>query len=361
MVLFIIFTSVQAQNTKTIPFTSEQWIVPEGATFRVEKHLGRESVYLDGHAYLKDASLENGIIEVDIAPNTDRGFAAITFRDQGGGNYEEVYLRMHKSGLPDAVQYSPFYNGEANWQLYPQHQTAAEFNTSQWNHLRLVLNGSRLEVYLNGVAQPGMVVENLRHNLEAGTLGIRALFGNHFANFRYTPQEITNPVPAPSIETPSGMITEWQLSPTFRIGQTEITTYPKTDQMKWDTVSTEANGLLPISKFRKKAGGGNFEANSEDVVWVRLIINADKQGPRKLFFDYSDRVKVYLNKKPVFAGNNAFRYKGLLFRGDIAVQGNALYLNLEKGKNELLIAVAERANGWGLIGQWEDAEELKKE
>ena len=358
---FTFIDSVQAQDTITILFTSEQWIVPDGTSSRIEKHLGQESVYLDGHAYLKEASFQNGVIEVDIAPNTDRGFAGITFRDHGGGNYEEVYLRMHKSGLPDAVQYSPFYNGEANWQLYPQHQTSAEFKTTHWNHLKLVVNGAQLEVFLNGIAHPSMVVDNLRHDLEAGTLGIRALFGNHFANFRYTPQDIPNPVSAPTMETPAGMITKWQLSPAFRIGQTDMKTYPQTEEWVWETVSTEATGLLTISKFRKRANGGNFEANLEDVVWARLTIIADQKGPRKLFFDYSDRVQVYLNEQPVFAGNNAFRYKGLLFREDIAVQGNALFLDLKKGKNELLIAVAKRANGWGLIGKWEDATGLRVE
>ncbi len=350
--------SASAQHSEVIPFTTDRWVIPEGTTFRVEKHLGQESVYLDGHAYLKGGSLENGTVEVDIAPNTDRGFAGLTFRDQGEGNYEEVYLRMHKSGLPDAVQYNPFYNGEANWQLYAQHQAAEEFNTTKWNHLKLVVNGAQLKVYINGVEQPSMTVDNLRHDVIAGTLGVRALFGNHFANFRYTPQEVSNPATAPAAETPPGTVTEWQLSAAFTTQQTPIVSYPNADQPAWETVTTEVNGLLPISKYRKKASGGNFEANTEDVVWAKLTIDANQKGQRKFFFDYSDRVQVYLNEEPVFAGNNAFRSKGALFRGDINVEGNALFLDLRKGKNELLIAVAERANGWGLIGRWEDTSGL---
>ena len=341
--------SARAQDT--IPFTSDRWVIPEGTTFRVEKHLGQESVYLDGHAYLEGDALTNGTLEVDVAPNTDRGFAGLTFRDQGGGNYEEVYLRMHKSGLPDAMQYNPFYHGEASWQLYAQHQAGAEFYTTQWNHLKLVINGARLEVYLNGVAQPTMIVANLRHEVQPGGVGIRALFGNHFANFRYTPQSEEGPASASASLPPPGTITQWQLSPASTTEQVDIVTYPE-EALPWETVSTEADGLLPISKYRKKASGGNFEANTEDVVWAKLTINADRSERRKLFFDYSDRVQVYLNEAPVFAGNNAFRFKGALFRGDIGVEGNALYLDLKKGENELLIAVAERANGWGLIGRW---------
>ena len=356
--LLLVLPYANAQNSSVIPFSSDRWVVPEGTTFRVEKHLGQESVYLDGHAYLKDASFQNGTIEVDIAPNTDRGFAGLTFRDQGEGNYEEVYLRMHKSGLPDAIQYNPFYNGEANWQLYPQHQAAEEFNTTKWNHLKLVVNGARLTVFINGTEQPSLTVENLRHEAKTGTLGIRALFGNHFANFSYTPQEISNPAVAPTAEATPGTVTQWQLSPAFTTDQTDILRYPES-KIDWETVSTEEDGLLPISKYRKKASGGNFEANTEDVVWVRLTVDATQAGRKKFFFDYSDQAMIYLNEEPVFAGNNAFLYKGALFRGDIAVQGNALYLDLKKGENELLIAVAERANGWGLIGQWANANGLK--
>ena len=140
-----------------------------------------------------------------------------------------------------------------------------------------------------------------------------------------------------------------------------MTHYPESTSMEWETVATEANGLLPISKYRKKASGGNFEANTEDVVWVKLIVSSEQKQRKKFYFDYSDRVQVYFNEAPVFAGNNAFRFKGPLFRGDIGVAGNALYLDLKKGENELLFAVAERANGWGLVGQWEDTEGLQRE
>lgn len=356
--LIVGLTGVDAvsQAPQSVPFTSDQWVIPEGTTFRTEKHLGQESVYLDGHAYLRNVSFENGTLEVDVAPNTDRGFAGLTFRDTGDGNYEEVYLRMHKSGLPDAMQYNPFYHGESNWQLYPQHQAAEEFRTTSWNHLRLVINGTRMEAYLNGADSPSLVVEHLRHEAQPDGVGIRALFGNHFANFRYTPQEASHSAPAPAAETPSGTITEWQLSPAFTTRQMPMNEYPDVDQLAWKPVTTEANGLLPISRYRQKASRGNFEANTEDVVWVKHTINADQETRQKFYFDYSDRIHVYLNGSPVFAGNNAFRSKGALFRGDIAAEGNALYLDLKKGKNELLVAVAERANGWGLVGRLVDEE-----
>lgn len=49
--------------------------------------------------------------------------------------------------------------------------------------------------------------------------------------------------------------------------------------------------------------------------------------------------------------NNAFRAKGALFRGDFEPSTQTLSLPLKRGSNTLMIAVAERANGWGLSGR----------
>ena len=36
----------------------------------------------------------------------------------GDGENEEIYLRPHKTNLPDAIQYAPVFRGQSAWQLY---------------------------------------------------------------------------------------------------------------------------------------------------------------------------------------------------------------------------------------------------
>ena len=72
-----------------------------------------------GAAVLKDFEMRDGVLDVDVATTAKRGFFGFDVRiDKDGGNYEEIYLRPHRSGLPDAIQYTPVLNTGRNWQLY---------------------------------------------------------------------------------------------------------------------------------------------------------------------------------------------------------------------------------------------------
>src|SRR5687768_17337908 len=96
----------------------ERWRF-RGPTSRIEEKLGRRSLFLKGtHAYLGDVALADGALEVDIAVPRERTFVGVLFRVVSEGNQERVYLRPHKSGLEDALQYEPNFDGSSTWQLY---------------------------------------------------------------------------------------------------------------------------------------------------------------------------------------------------------------------------------------------------
>jgi hypothetical protein len=86
----------------------------------VTEYQGRKCLLLDGGAaILKDFEMRDGVIDVDVATPAKRGFVGFDFRlDKDGTSYEEAYLRQHKSGLPDAMQYTPVLNTGRNWQIY---------------------------------------------------------------------------------------------------------------------------------------------------------------------------------------------------------------------------------------------------
>ncbi len=73
---------------------------------QVTEYLGRKCLMLNGaSAAVKGLEMRDGVINVDIATPASRGFFGIEFRvSEDGANGEWVYLRQHKSGLPDAVQ-----------------------------------------------------------------------------------------------------------------------------------------------------------------------------------------------------------------------------------------------------------------
>ena len=62
--------------------------------------------------------MRDGVLDVDVTTSATRGFFGFDFRiDPDGANYDEVYLRPHKSGLPDALQYTPVLKTGRNWQI----------------------------------------------------------------------------------------------------------------------------------------------------------------------------------------------------------------------------------------------------
>ncbi|MDH5744191.1 MAG: hypothetical protein OEZ52_11640, partial [Candidatus Aminicenantes bacterium] len=113
---FILMSVFSYGTEETVSFDSERWQL--GPASRVEEFLGRKALTLTGTAFLKDVEFENGVVEVDLAFKEGRVFPTIIFRCQDEANYEEFYVRPHKSGQPDALQYTPSFNGLSAWQLY---------------------------------------------------------------------------------------------------------------------------------------------------------------------------------------------------------------------------------------------------
>jgi hypothetical protein len=63
-------------------------------------------------------------------------------------------------------------------------------------------------------------------------------------------------------------------------------------------------------------------------------------------FGYSDAATIFLNQTPLFWGNSAFLSRNKA-DGEWISFNDAVFLNLKKGRNELLVVVAEDFGGWG--------------
>jgi len=105
-IAILMVTAVRAE-TISVPPDSPRWELEGKAS--VAEYKGRKCLLLDGGAAsLRDFELRDGVIDVDVATPAARGFFGIQFRIAAGGTDAEwVYLRQHKSGLADALQYTP--------------------------------------------------------------------------------------------------------------------------------------------------------------------------------------------------------------------------------------------------------------
>lgn len=350
---------------------SPRWDLQGNAKATVYR--GRKCLQLDGGAAsLKEFELSDGVVDVDVATPAARGFFGIQFRlDNDGANGEFVYLRQHKSGMLDAMQYTPVLNTGLNWQLYsgPGFTGRVDIPRDAWFHLRLVVAGAQARLYVKDMNQPALVMGDLKSGLRKGQLALYVLTGTTcFANFavRATPDVAWERRLPPM---PPGTLTNWAISPAFdalaRRPEQPLTS-ADIAAMSWQDVTAEAPGIVPINRYRESphprvSFANDFARRLEPqpgmkLVYARTSISAERDQLRKLSIGYSDDVSVFLNGQILYRGRSAQNFRDPAFLGIVDPENDAVYLPLKKGSNELVLAVSELGGGWGFICRLADAD-----
>jgi hypothetical protein len=370
----LLFGSIAHSQTPqplSVPADSPRWDL-EGQAKAAEYH-GRKCLLLDGGAaLLKDYEMRDDVIDVDVATRAKRGFFGIQFRvADDGANAEWVYLRQHKSGLADAMQYTPVLNTGLNWQIYngPGFTGAVDIPKDVWFHLRLEVAGAQAKLYVKDMDKPALVMNDLKSGIQKGQVALAVLIGEtYFSNFeiRATP-EVPWERHLPAM--PGGTITKWSVSPSYD-GLTRNLERPllpaESAAIKWQEVEAEPPGFVVLYRYRQAphprvSFQGDFSKRLEPqpgmkVIYARTTIDSDREQVKKLFIGYSDDVSVFLNGKILYRGRSAQGFRDPGFLGIVNPENDALYLPLKKGSNELMLAVSELGGGWAFICRLVDLE-----
>jgi hypothetical protein len=354
--------AAQTQETLSVAPDSSRWLL-EGEA-KAAEYQGRKCLLLNGGgATLKDFELRDGVIDVDVATPASRGFFGIQFRiTSDSNNAEWVYLRQHKSGAPDAMQYTPVLNTGLNWQIYngPGFTGAVNIPKDVWFHLRLEVKGAQANLYVNEMEKPALVITDLKSGVQKGQVALAVLTGaTYFSNFevRTTPNAVWERRLPP---LPPGTLTKWQLSPSYdALARNLELTPPEGDSIRWQEVEAESPGFVAINRYRESphprvSFANDFSKRLEKqpgmkVVYARTTIDSDRDQVKKLYVGYSDDVSVFLNGKILFRGRSAQNFRDPAFLGIMNPENDAVYLQLKKGRNELILSVSELGGGWGFI------------
>jgi len=326
-----------------IEFTRDRWSL-QG---QVVDHLGQKS--LRGRAILKDVEFENGVIEVDMAFSGGRCFAMILFRIQPGNSYENFYIRPHKSEKYDALQYQPVNGGLGGWQLYSGDgsSAAAGIPLERWVHVKLEVAGTQARVYLDRAETPALVIHELKRGHGKGGIGLNGPPNElaHFANFSFRSDDTLVFDPPPPPITRECMLRDWELSQPFDVTAINREIHPKQQNLpgiEWKSIHGDETGLVDIAPHVRKSG------TAPECVLARTVIDSESGEMKKLTFGYSDELSVFLNGRILFRGNSEFRRRDPEFAGIVGLN-DAVFLPLQKGKNELLLMVSEIFGGWGFM------------
>ena len=364
-------TAARAETPQTlsVPPDSARWEL-EGQA-KATEYQGRKSLLLDGGAAtLKDFEMRDGVVDVDVSTPASRGFFGIQFRIDGASG-EWVYLRQHKSGLPDAMQYTPVLNTGLNWQIYngPGFTGAVEIPKDVWFHLRLEVKGAQARLYVKDMDRPALVMDDLKSGIQKGQLALAVLTGaTYFSNFevRTTPDA---PWERHLPPMPPGTLTKWSLSPSFDALARNLErplSPSESEAMRWQEVEAEPPGFVVVYRYRdaphpRVTFQTDFSTRLQPqpgtkVIYARTVINSDRERLKKLEIGYSDEVSVFLNGRILFRGRSAQSFRDPGFLGIVNLENDAVYLPLRKGDNELLLAVSELGGGWGFICRLSDFE-----
>ena len=345
-----------------VPPDSTRWEL-EGEA-KPADYLGRKCLLLDGGgATLKDFEMRDGVVDVDVATPAKRGFFGIQFR-LAGDDGEWVYLRQHKSGLPDAMQYSPVLKTGLNWQIYngPGFTGAVDIPRDSWFHLRLEVTGAQARLFVKDMEKPALVMNDLKSGVQKGQIALAALTGEtYFSNFeiRKTPDAaFQRREPA----MPPGTLTRWSISPAFDALARDLEKpldSAEIRSVKWRDVEAEPPGFVVLYRYLeaphpKVSFQGDFSKRLEPqpgmkVVYARTTIPSDRDQVKKLEIGYSDDVSVFLNGRILWRGRSAQGFRDPGFLGIVNPENDAVYLPLRKGGNELVLALSELGGGWGFI------------
>jgi len=362
--LLLAATVAHAQETLSLPADSPRWELQGKAS--VEEFLGRKAILLDGGAAgVKDFEMRDGVIDVDVATPAIRGFFGIQFRiSSDGKNAEWVYLRQHKSGLPDAMQYTPVLNTGLNWQIYsgPGFTGAVDIPKNEWFHLRLAITGAQAKLYVKDMEKPALVMNDLKSGIQKGEIALADLIGaTYFSNFEVHP---TADAPWERHEPPmpAGTLTKWSISPAddaLARDPEKALTAAESSAIKWQAVEAEPPGMVVLYRYVDAPHPRVTFANDwskklepqpgSKLIYARTTIDSDRAQVKKLAIGYSDEVSVFLNGQILFRGRSAQNFRDPGFLGIMSADDDAVYLPLKKGKNELVLALTELGGGWGFV------------
>jgi hypothetical protein len=337
-----------------LPLVPETWGLPADST--TETYRGRPCLVFPDAGLLALApgvELAEGVIEVDLAVTKERAFHGLFWHARDTDNAETFFVRPHQVGNPDSIQYAPVINGVAAWQLYhgPGFWASIDFPIDDWFTIRVSIAAGRADIHVGDLVTPALAVGELKVGASTGRIGIMAGGpGLRLARFAYREGRVTLTSPPPQLVVPDPTaIHAWDVSDPFpesTLAAEVALPAELISSRSWTRIEAEPTGLVNLARV-------NPIVEERNTVLARAVVRAEAAERRRMQLGFSDRAIVFLNGNALFRGDDGYRSRDYRFLGSIGYW-DTVYLPLERGDNELIIAVSEDFGGWGVQARFED-------
>jgi hypothetical protein len=360
----------RAEGPLKIPMSADRWTTTAG-TVNFLEYMGKPSIELkagnykqhipSGAATLKDLTFRDGTIEYDVAATSDMG-AGFIFRSADKDNFEMFYLRPRPKceDAPDCVQYAPQTHGVLLWDMFPQYQGPAPLRQGDWNHVKLVVSGRRMNIFINGATEPTMKIGRLEGDSEEGSLMLEG--PGIFANLTVDPAAVEGLSGKPEKDATASdgrYVRHWQLSPYSKLPADQVPALADLppSSAAWTPLEAERGGLVNVSRVY----GVPVPQPDRAVVWLKTTIHSSSAQQKQASLGWAREIFVFVNGKLVFADKNLFQPPEARKTPDgrLSLQNGSFTLPLKAGNNELAVAVVNNFYGWGLEMRFDDLKGLR--
>ncbi len=217
-------------RVQTFALAGVQDLIDRKVTLAAVEYNGQNAVRLtrgmegEGLGLVRDVEFQDGTIEADVAVKLttppgvrNPGFVGIAFRSRPDAlHYDMFYIRPGNSRAEDqamrnhSVQYiaSPDHDWYRLRRTWPWvYETHADLQLETWIHMKIEVAGRQARLYLNGAANPALVVDGLKGEDLKGSVGLWGSPGqeSYFSNLRISH---VKPLPIENGGDPSGT---WEL------------------------------------------------------------------------------------------------------------------------------------------------------
>lgn len=154
-------------------------------------------------AIVPDTDFVNGVIELDVASRlapgasaTARGFVGLAFDvTESGSRFKSFYLRPTNGRASDQLRrnHSTQYTSipEHPWNRLRQeepgvYESYVDLEAEAWTRMRVVVEGAKASLYVNGAEQPCLIINDLKHAARGGAIALWIGAGTeaYFANLK---------------------------------------------------------------------------------------------------------------------------------------------------------------------------------
>ena len=221
---------------------------------------------------------------------------------------EEFYIRPGPdcAASQDCIQYAPQTHGVMMWDSFPDYQAPAPIRSDSWTHIRLVMSGKRMNVFVNGLPAPALAVGRLEGDAATGSL---QLWGSGlYANLTVA-QNATDGLPPAPLTDPTdadpGYLRNWLVSPSVALETSSDPVHsgpdPKladmpADSAAWHEITAERRGLINLDR----AYGSPTPPSIRALVWLKTRIESDQAQTKSVGIGWAREIWIYNNGEPVF-------------------------------------------------------------